>query len=323
MRKLIALFTVLALLFCFAGCGDSADVGDITPDGEYPEVTSPESDFECTEVDDKVYVKYRGSNKNVIIPPVVNGKTVTNIDRCFWENETIVSVMIPPTVKEVSNGAFTRCTSLKTVCLFNGIEAIKIEAFLECTSLENIVLPETLTQICNSAFYKCTSLKHITIPGSVKSIDENAFAFSGLETVTIENGVEKIGQSAFSKTQLKELVFPESLKEIATQAFYEISCLESVSLNKGLEEVSTYVFAGSKKITEIVIPETVNKINEFTFDNCTALKKVKFEGDAPEDYSFEFFGDLSAVNVSYTVCYHEGAKGFTSPTWNGYPTEIW
>ena len=323
MRKVVALFTVLALIFCFAGCGDSADVGSVTPDGEYPEVTSPESDFECTVEGDEVLVAYKGSDENVIVPPVVDGKTVTGIRFCaFQDNITLVSVMIPPTVKSIGILAFSGCTSLTTVYLFNGLENIETEAFAE-SSVTNIVLPNTIKRIYPSAFYKCTSLKHINIPGSVKKVETNTFQFSGLETVTFENGVEEIERFAFNSTQLKELSCQESMKEISSYAFQDCKNLESVEFNEGLENILVGAFTSNHKLTEVVIPKTVKSVTEFTFDDCSALKKVMFEGDAPEDYTYEAFGDLSAVNVSYTVCYHEGAKGFTSPTWNGYPTEIW
>jgi hypothetical protein len=70
----------------------------------------------------------------------------------------------------------------------------------------------------------------------------------------------------------------------------------------------------------------VKDIKEMAFSSCTALEKVMFEGDAPASYI-----EISAITgerdepwyVSYTVYYHKDAQGFTSPEWNGYPTEIW
>ena len=44
-----------------------------------------------------------------------------------------------------------------------------------------------------------------------------------------------------------------------------------------------------------------------------------FEGYAPELFRVE----NAEPAGTFTVYYHEGAKGFTSPTWNGYKTEIW
>ena len=45
---------------------------------------------------------------------------------------------------------------------------------------------------------------------------------------------------------------------------------------------------------------------------------IKFEGNAPNDY-------VSGLQdmPEYTVYYHEGAEGFTSPDWSGYLTKIW
>ena len=58
---------------------------------------------------------------------------------------------------------------------------------------------------------------------------------------------------------------------------------------------------------------------------CSNLKSIKFEGNAPE--TFKYSNSISGIeepyDVNFKVYYHEGATGFTSPTWYGYETEIW
>jgi hypothetical protein len=96
-------------------------------------------------------------------------------------------------------------------------------------------------------------------------------------------------------------------------------------LNEGLVEIEYNAFGGSNKFTEIIIPATVMTMEEKAFSSCTALEKVMFEGDAPSPFvTYDPFGDREEPwFVSYTIYYHKNAKGFTSPEWNGYPTEIW
>jgi hypothetical protein len=57
----------------------------------------------------------------------------------------------------------------------------------------------------------------------------------------------------------------------------------------------------------------------------TVLEKIKFEGNAPAtfEYSDSIMGVWEPYYVYFTVYYHEGAEGFTSPEWYGYSTEIW
>ena len=92
-----------------------------------------------------------------------------------------------------------------------------------------------------------------------------------------------------------------------------------------------FVACGEKSNTdkqsteEIVIPKTVEVVTEIDFDQCSGLEKVKFEGNAPAsfEYSDSVMGVWEPYYVHFTVYYHEGAEGFTSPEWFGYPTEIW
>ena len=65
-------------------------------------------------------------------------------------------------------------------------------------------------------------------------------------------------------------------------------------------------------------------ITEHAFSGCDTLEKVKFEGNAPEAYVYPLeIMPFGPNDVHYTIYYHRGAQGFTSPEWNGYPTEIW
>ena len=62
------------------------------------------------------------------------------------------------------------------------------------------------------------------------------------------------------------------------------------------------------------------RVNVRNYFRCSQLmEKVMFEGYAPELFRVE----NAEPAGTFTVYYHEGAKGFTSPTWNGYKTEIW
>ena len=64
-------------------------------------------------------------------------------------------------------------------------------------------------------------------------------------------------------------------------------------------------------------------MTEEAFYYCNALEKVMFEGDAP-DYEAKVKPTYTAgATQNYIVCYHADAKGFTSPEWCGYETEIW
>jgi len=105
---------------------------------------------------------------------------------------------------------------------------------------------------------------------------------------------------------------------VGVNAFSGCPNLETVVLNQGLTEIDSYAFGGDSKLTEIIIPSSVVKMQDSVFMKCDTVKKVIFEGDAPED----FVSGLQDM-PDFTVYYHEGSKGFTSPEWCGYASEIW
>lgn len=138
----------------------------------------------------------------------------------------------------------------------------------------------------------------------------------------MEEGLQTIGYGAFANTGVTNVVLPASMREVGEGAFGACPNLTSITLNEGLVTLDTLSLGGQSKLTEVVIPSSVKNINERTFSGCNTLKSVKFEGDAPENY-IHSDPRLTAVDVDYTIYYHNGAKGFTTPEWNGYKTQTW
>ena len=127
------------------------------------------------------------------------------------------------------------------------------------------------------------------------------------------------------QTQIKELILPSTVKEIGRSTFAENQKLESVVLNEGLVTIGHKAFVSNPSLKEIVIPKTVEFVTEMDFNMCSGLEKIMFEGDAPDtfEYSDELAGVVNPIDLNFTVYYHQGAIGFTSPTWYGYVTNIW
>ncbi len=348
-KTLVVLLSALLLFPLFTGCAED------DPYANFPETPVEMFEYEENEDGGITITKYIGEDPEVKIPENINDKTVTTIGLyAFNHNPSLATVIMPDTIICIDNGAFVGCELLTVVDLSKNLMRIGHTAFKECKALETIVLPETLTEIggyafaeCSTlstislpnalttlesgAFQKCSALKHISIPENITVIDEEVFMESGLEAVELPNGLTQIKAYAFYDTNLSEIVVPDGVKEMEFHAFAGCEHLESVKLGDGLVEIGGMAFAGDSKLTEIVIPKMVTTVVDDSFSYCTALEAVKFEGDAPEDFRFVMEGYtsdgkpafLTAQDVHFTVYYHEGAKGFTSPEWEGYPTEIW
>ena len=329
-KTIIYILSVIMILTTFSGCNSTSENPEKeseTKEEAATEKENPITDFEYEDNEDGgiSITNYVGTATEVVIPSEINGKDVTEISpAAFNGNTSITYVRVPDTVSIINSFAFEKCTNLKKVILSNSLTAIGGAAFANCTNLSEIILPSSLTIIRQEAFANCISLKHINIPAGLTDC-YMAFKNSGLETVKIENGTEEILYMMFaSASNLKEVELPGTVKTINYGAFGECYNLEKVILNEGLIKIDTSVFSRCTSLTEIVIPSTVEVVSEISFLGCDNLEKIKFSGNAPENYlTTEPHDHFTSSFPEYTICYHEGAQGFTSPEWNGYKTEIW
>lgn len=69
--------------------------------------------------------------------------------------------------------------------LADSVESIGYWAFKDCKTLSSIELSAKLQTISECAFYNTVGLKEITIPDGVKTIENEAFMNSGIETINL------------------------------------------------------------------------------------------------------------------------------------------
>lgn len=97
------------------------------------------------------------------------------------ENTEIQNLVIPSTVTEISSWLFYGCKSLISVVIPTTVKSIGNHAFQDCP-ITSISLGSGVKSIGYEAFSGC-SLTSVTIPSSVTSIGEGAFNCSVMETV--------------------------------------------------------------------------------------------------------------------------------------------
>ena len=139
------------------------------------------------------------TDTQIVIPSTYEGQPVIGIaNGAFMENETIVQVVIPASVKRIGNSAFERCTGLVDVVMAEGIETISEKAFMYCTALESVVIPDSVTTMGTGAFMACYNLTEATIGAGLKKISNDVFfECYSLEVVDIMSKLESIGGWAF------------------------------------------------------------------------------------------------------------------------------
>ena len=205
-------------------------------------------DIEATNIDGKT-IYYVWTNNNSELAVSYRGSNLNS-----YPNEYTGDIIIP---KQVVYQGITY-----------SVTRINEAAFYKCEYLTSIMIPNSVTAIESSAFYDCSSLTTIIIPNSVTTIGQYAFyKCSGLTSVTMSNSVTSIGYEAFYKCNKLEKVF---VKELSAWCKIKFENEDSNPLR-----YAHHLFSNENtELTELVIPNDINAINNFAFMGASSLKFV-------------------------------------------------
>lgn len=316
MKKLIIFLLIPILILCLFACktgesttsdtradtqtdnprqtGTAADDTDTTqPEsttdgapGTEPEPVKGSDNLGISEYDDRVIITGAGSceDKELIIPSHINGKPVTDIDECaFQENKEIKSVFIPYTVKRIDEDAFAGCENLEKVTFSEGLEYLIESSFYGCTSLKSVTLPSTLFSVGSYVFSHCSGLEEVIMLGCA-DIRSNAFDdCTSLKSFEMKCGAEK------------------SYKVFDT-AFTGCYAVEKVVFAPGLTEMGNWNFADTANLKYVFLPKTLTKISACTFLR-SGIETVNYEGSEEEWNKIEIKEPLFTPNVIYNCEY--------------------
>ncbi|MCF2602194.1 leucine-rich repeat protein [Parabacteroides distasonis] len=172
-------------------------------------------------------------------------------------HSSLVSVVLPNTVKAIGNSAFCNCKSLTTINIPNSVTTIGNSAFCNCKSLTTINIPNSVTTIRKSTFKGCGSLTSIVIPNSVITIGDRAFCnCKSLTFNHIPESITTIGDSAFSGCKsLTSIHLPEFVKSIGNHAFWNCTSLTSIHITESIITIGKLAFGNCESLTTIYIPK--------------------------------------------------------------------
>ncbi|MGN0140604.1 MAG: leucine-rich repeat protein [Roseburia sp.] len=142
----------------------------------------------------------------------------------------------------------------------------------------------TVTAIGRQAFKNVTALTSVTIPDTVTEIAAEAFYNTGLTSIKLPASLETLGYSIIAKTSVAEITIPKSLKNLPsdnTGALSGCETLKKVVFADGSTTV-TRVCRNSPYLTQVVIPDTVTKIENYAFKDCNSLASITIPANVKE-----------------------------------------
>ena len=297
--------------------------------------------------------------RSIKLQDVPNLKTVTALDltgaekigRCaFFNCTSLVSVVIPASVKSIGEGAFSvrslasveykgtllqwcamdndrslgafrsiklklqDVPNLKTVTVLDltGAEKIGSGAFSGCTSLTSVVIPDSVRTIGAGAFSGCRSLTSVVIPDSVTAIGR--YAFDGCTSLV---SVEYKGTLLQWCAMDNDWLLGEIARSIKLQDVPNLKTVTALDLT-GAEKIGSCAFLGCTSLVSVVISASVKSIGWYAFSGCKLLASVVIPDSVTTIDGWAFSGCTSLASVviptSVTVIGDSAFWGCTSLT---------
>lgn len=220
-------------------------------------------------------------------------------DSPWYDNDSILKVIIGKGVKNIAKNAFNSC-AITEVSISETVENIQIDALSlyylkninvdennkNYKSVDGVLFDKSMSTLIN---YPCKKEGNsYEIPNSVTSIGKEAFDNTfDLKTVIIPDSVTNIGEKAFSYCGLTEVKIPASVTTIDNEAFTSSSRLEKIEVdeaNKYYKSVDDVLFdkemktlvtyPSGKKNTSYIVPNGIATIGLCAFYGSGYLKNV-------------------------------------------------
>ena len=305
-------------------------------------LTSINIPSDVTAIGDKAFNGCDGLKKVIINTPIVGN--------WFANNTSLENIELGNGVTHIKNSAFYGCRGLTTITFPSNVTTIEALAFLGCDNLKKVIVPD-LSSWCNTNFYigynltdisnplslahhlysdDNTEITNLVIPNSLDSINAGAFyGCSSIESVDIPSNIKKIGDRAFYDcTGLKKVITPD-VRSWCAITFERSGWYYDNTVSNPLNYAHHLYNIEGTEITNIVIPEEIDSINDYAFWGGSNFKSVSIPNSIKYFGSDSFYGcnALEKVIVSdlsawYNIDFYDNPLRYAHHLYSDENTEI-
>jgi len=248
--------------------------------------------------------------------------------------------VIPASVTEVADGAFSYCRALTGIEIPAGVGVLGAFAFRGCTGLTAAAIPPAATKIGQGLFEGCSGLTNVTIGAGAPCVGDSMFSgCRSLTTVAIPASVTSIGEAAFqsgcgitsitvdpanpnycsedgvlfSKSRLAlvqypgarsgDYTIPDQITIVADHAFNGCAGLTAVTIPPQVKHIGKFAFCHAKALKTVQLPSGLTEIGPNAFDDCSALTSMAIPAGVTilGKYAFNRCEALADVTIPASV----------------------
>lgn len=244
-----------------------------------------------------IYVKVTGTLNEIDLGNIKNLTQLRKLDlsEAIFDNlpdnflqskGTLTDVILPASLKTISNSAFNYCQKLMNV-IAPGVTRIYNSAFRNCGKLVNFNI-EKITRIDDYAFEDCESFNP-TLPSDLTYLGTSTFENSGITEAILPAGMSKLNPSVFRNCRnLVKVVIPGKVQSIKSSVFSYCPKISEIIIPEGVTEIGSSAFSNCTSLATISLPSTLNTIGYDTFNGCSSLMSVVCKAIVPPVASSDF-----------------------------------
>ena len=202
---------------------------------------------------DQTYASCTGigtaTDTNIMIADVYQNTPVTKVaGSAFYNNTSLISVVIPDSVTFIGGYAFYGCTNLTSIVIgkrVNQLGSGSDGVFYHCSNLQDIYITDlaawvnikNMNQLGSAGssaknFYINNKLvTELVLPDNITSISDYALKSLNLNKIVVSNSVISIGNYVFSSSPVTNVIVGSSVSSIGARAFYYCGNLTQVDMS--------------------------------------------------------------------------------------------
>ena len=209
----------------------------------------------------------------------------------------------PLVYNDVSKTTLTACMSDANgeISIPNSVTSIGDRAFFGCFDITSVIIPNSVISIGNMAFFYCPGIFSLNVPNSVIDISDHAFLY--IANVEYSGSLNTSSWNARCVNGYIEgyLVYENSSKQ-SLRACYSLAKGE-ITIPNSVTRIENFAFMDCSALTSIEIPNSVISIGYEAFENCSSLATITIPNSVNniEGHAFQGCSGMKSVTIPSSI----------------------